>query len=134
MAIDIKVRCSECETIREVLLGAEEKELVCPVCGRRMASLTADEHKEIEGELKKQRTFSIIAIALFAIAIICVFMWIGPAGAWPSGKDISPEGKIIEATKSVEPNVGPLVAAGVCALASLVLGILGSMKRYVVEF
>jgi hypothetical protein len=128
MGIFVKLRCSECETVRETELNVEDKEIVCPVCARRMANLPQEDHADIEAGMKSQRMFSIIAVVLFAIAIICVYMWMGPTEAWSYNKTGG-------ATQPpVEANSGMFIGACVCAVAALVLGIIGSMKRYVVEF
>jgi hypothetical protein len=122
MGICVKLRCSECETVREAELNASEREIVCPVCARRMANLPQEDHAEIEAGIKSQRTFSIISLVLFGIALVLVFMWMGEGSTW-----ISKSGQ-------PEANMGMFVGACVCALASLVLGVIASMKRYVVEF
>jgi hypothetical protein len=123
MAVRVKLRCSECETILEKDLVADEKEIVCVVCGRRMANFSADDFQQMETAQKSQRTMAIISLVLFAIAVICVLLWVGvgDTGAWVSGV-------------SNEANMGAMIGAVVCALASLVVGIIASMKRIVVEF
>jgi DNA-directed RNA polymerase subunit RPC12/RpoP len=122
MAVKVKLRCSECETVLDTELKAEDKEIVCVVCGRRMANMPADDYKLMEAGQKSQRTMSIVAIVLFLAAIICLYFWIGDTGEWVSGKG------------PTEPNVGPMAGAIVCALAALILGIIASLKRFVVEF
>jgi CDP-diglyceride synthetase len=134
MAVKCKLRCSECETIRDVELNTEDKEIVCVVCGRRMANLTAEEHSEITQVQSKQRVLAIIALVLLGISVICVYMWAGDTGAWVSGKVMGPDGKIVPASGPIEANQGVFIAFCVTALATFVLSILASMKRHVVEF
>jgi len=134
MAVTIKLRCSECETTIEKELSADEKEIVCVVCGRRMANLPAADHADMEQAQKSQRTLGIVAIALFVLAILFVFLWMGDSGGWVSGKVVGPDGKIQDASGSIEPNMGLMVVAAICALASTVLGVIASLKRFVVEF
>jgi DNA-directed RNA polymerase subunit RPC12/RpoP/ABC-type multidrug transport system fused ATPase/permease subunit len=122
MAIAVKLKCSECSTVRQARLTPEDKEIVCPACGRRLQNLTAQELGEIETVQKKQLLFSIISVVLLVIAAVCVGMWVGESGTWPSA-DARPEA-----------NAGFFFGAIICAVASMVLGILGSMKRFVVEF
>jgi len=122
MAIAVKLKCSECATVREVCVKPDDKELVCPVCGRRMQNLTPQEHSEIEAIQKKQRLFCILSLVLFVIAIVCLIFWVGKPSTWASS-DTRPEA-----------NMGGFIGAIICALASMVLGILGSLKRFVVEF
>lgn len=126
MAISVKLRCSECETIREANIKADEKDITCPVCGRRLQNLTAAEHGEIEGVQKKQRMFCIISIVLFALAVVCIAMWMigGDTAAWASS----------DASATSEAKAEFFIGAIVCMLASIVLGVLGSLKRFVVEF
>ena len=122
MAIAVKLKCSECTTIREACVKPEDKELACPVCGRRMQNLTSQEHSEIEGIQKKQRLFCIISLVLFVIAMVCLGFWVGGPSNWAS------------AESRADAQMGGFIGAIICGLASLVVGILGSLKRFVVEF
>lgn len=135
MPIHVKLRCSECETVREEDLKMEEPEITCPACGRRMANLQQNEYVEIENMLKKQQLFSIIGIVLFAVAAILLIMWAVPHTI-PQDKPeattvftdwISGKGKL-------EANTGLFIAALVLAFAAMVLGIFASLKRYIIEF
>src|SRR5476651_195658 len=86
MAIHVKLRCSECETVREEDLKMEDPEITCPACGRRMANLQQNEYVEIENNLKKQQLFSIIGLVLFGVAVILLVMWAVPHSI-PAEKD-----------------------------------------------
>jgi hypothetical protein len=121
MAIDVKVRCSECATIREVVLNPEERDITCPVCGRRIQNLTDEEHREIETMQKNQKICSIVSVVLMTLTAVCFIMWAGDTTGWVSGK-------------SQEANAGFFFGAIICGLGSLVLGIMASRKRFVVEF
>lgn len=132
MAILVKLRCSECETVREVEFKPEEKEIACVVCGRRMASLPEEDQVQMEQMQKSQRTLSIVAVILFVIAIICVCVWASTA-PW-TGKVVGADGKLVELQSAIEPGIGPLIGAIVCGLGALVVGIMASLKRFVVEF
>ncbi|MFH0939382.1 MAG: hypothetical protein V1899_08895 [Planctomycetota bacterium] len=134
MAITVKQRCSECGITLKKELKSDAKEISCVACGRRMANLPASDYAEMEKAQKSQRTFGIIAVALFVIAIVFVFLWVGDSGGWVSGKIVGADGTIAEASGAIESNMGPMIVAAVCALASLVLGIIASLKRFVVEF
>ena len=121
MAIKVRLRCSECTTIRDVEINAEERDISCPVCGRRIQNLTSDEHAEITAVQKSQQLCGIISLVLLALTFVCFYLWMGDTATWISGK-------------ATEPNTGLFGGAIICALGSLVLGILGSRKRFVVEF
>ncbi|MCY3024001.1 MAG: hypothetical protein NTW87_33905 [Planctomycetota bacterium] len=118
----MKLRCSECSTVLEKVLAAEEKELVCPACGRRLQNLTAEEHQEIETLQKNQRLYSIISLVLFILAVVCLVLWMVKTGDWPSNKDRQ------------EASIGFFAGFAVLGIASMVLAFLGSRKRIIVEF
>ena len=144
MPVHVKLRCSECETLREEDLKMEDTEITCPACGRRMANLPQNEYVEIETNLKKQQLFSIISLVAFGIAVILMIMWAVPHSvpvAAPAkidpGQPAAPGFMIdwISGTGAEKAaNQGMFIAALVCGLISLVLGVLASMKRYIIEF
>ena len=125
MAINVVLKCSECATVQEATLTPAEKDIVCPSCGRRMTNLPPGDQAEIEIIQKKQRLHCIISLVLFFLTVVCLIWWIGGrADALPN-----------KATGlRVEMNVAPLIGIAIFGIASLVLGILGSRKRFVVEF
>lgn len=120
--IKCKLRCSECGTIRDTALNTDDKDIVCPVCGRRIQNLTGDEHSEMTAVQSKQGLFGIISMVLFALAVVLIVLWAGATSEWPS------------ANKVREANVAMFWASLVCGLASMVLGIMGSWRRFVIEF
>jgi DNA-directed RNA polymerase subunit RPC12/RpoP len=123
MPIPVKVRCSECELTRPVELKMEEAEIVCPACGRRMANLQQAEYVEIESVLKKQNIFSYVSIACLVIGIICLFVWVGKTETW-----------ISDAKQQRDAGVGAFYGFCFMMLVSLVLAVLASLKRYIIEF
>jgi len=122
MAIAVVLKCSECSTIRPGALKPEEKEITCPACGRRMQNLKSEELAEIGTVQKKQRLYCVISLVLFALAVACVVLWIGEPGKW------------VSSDKPAQAADGLLIGAAALGVVSLVCGIIGSLKRYVVEF
>ena len=123
MAIPVKLRCSECETTRPVDLKMEETEIVCPACGRRMANLQQAEFVEIESTLKKQNIFSYVSLACLAISVICLVVWVGKTETW-----------ISDAKQQRDAGAGAFYGFCFMMLVSLVLGVLASLKRFIIEF
>jgi DNA-directed RNA polymerase subunit RPC12/RpoP len=143
MPVRVKLRCSECETAREEDLKMEETEITCPACGRRMANLQQNEYVEIETNLKKQQIFSIISLVAFGIAAILLIMWavphsvpMAPTAPAAVGQSTAPGFAIdwISGSSGGQASNGMFIAAIICGFISLVLGVLASMKRYIIEF
>lgn len=134
MGIQCRLRCSECATIRDVDLKPEDRDITCPVCGRRIQNLTAEEHREVEAVQKKQKLFSIISLVFLAFTVLCIILWAGDTGSWISGYVVGPDGKAVASATPKTAQEGFFFGAVVCSLVTLVLGILGSLKRFVVEF
>ena len=126
MAIAVRLKCSECSTIRPVSLNTETKEIVCPVCGRRIQNLTDAEHSEIEGTQKKQLIFSIISLVFFGLAMVCLFLFMGDTWTYKAASKT--------VTAPPEANVGFFIGTLVCGVVAAVIGAIGSAKRFVVEF
>jgi DNA-directed RNA polymerase subunit RPC12/RpoP len=123
MPIPVKLRCSECETTRPVELKMEETEIVCPACGRRMANLQQTEYVEIETALKKQTMFSYISLGCLFAAVICLIMYVGTKpSAWVSDG------------KQLPDSAGAFYGFCFLMLVSLVLGVMASLKRFIIEF
>lgn len=120
--IKCKLRCSECGTIRETKLNTDDKDIVCPVCARRIQNLSNEEQNEMAAVQSKQNLFGIISIVLFSLAVVLIVLWAGATSEWPS------------ANKVREANVAMFYASLVCGLASMILGIMGSWRRFVIEF
>jgi len=133
MSVMAKLRCSECETVREVDLREQSKELDCPVCGRRIANLPEEDLAQMEQTQKSQCILSGVTLALFVIAIVCLCFWACDL-PWISGEVANAKGALEPAKAPVEPQVAPMIGAIICGIAALVTGILSSMKRFVVEF
>ena len=122
MAVTVKLCCSECETMRDVPISAADKEIFCPMCGRKAPNLSDTYIGEIETVLKKQRIFNWIALWLVVAAVVCAIFWVNPdRSTWlPSAK--------------AQANVGLLVGFGACGLGAVVFACLGAFKRYLIEF
>lgn len=120
--IKSKLRCSECGTIREGRLNTEDKDIVCPVCARRIQNLTPEEHDEMLAVQSKQNLFCIISLVLFALCVALFVFWTGDVGTWASG------------AKDREAGAALFWAGLVCGIASMVVGIMGSWRRFVIEF
>jgi len=133
MAIKVKLRCSECETVREEDLRMEDAEITCPACGRRMANVQQNEYIEMETQLKKQHLFSIISIVLFSVALILLIMWAVPHSV-PGEKADNFTIDWVSGAKVATSNNGMFIAAVVCAFISMILGVFASLKRYIIEF
>lgn len=130
MGVQVKLRCSECATVRPVALSTEQKELVCPVCGRRIQNLTLEELGEIEAVQKKQQIFTAIAFVFFGLSIASMVLWAGNGWAYKIEKTAMKTALI--APRDAE--MGFMVAALVCGLIAMVVGSMASSKRFVVEF
>lgn len=133
MAIDVRLLCSECSLIRDVRIKEDHKELMCPLCGRRLQNLTEEELKEVEQVQKKQQLCSFVAIAFFVLATVCAIMW-AVNGCPVSGMQYQPDGKLVAAIGDIKPNDMLLIGGGACALVGIVLAAMASRKRFVVEF
>jgi DNA-directed RNA polymerase subunit RPC12/RpoP len=120
--IKTKLRCSECGTVRDGKLNTDDKDIVCPVCARRIQNLTPDEHNEMLAVQKKQGLFCIISIVLFVLCAGLLLFWTGETATWASG------------AKSREANAALFWAGMVSGLAAMVVGIMGSWRRFVIEF
>ena len=128
MAIAVVLKCSECATVRDAYLRPGDKEITCPACARRMQNLTAEELAEMQAVQRKQGLLCAVSVALFAVAVACLVLSMGDPGKWAPGKMAA------EAGAGQSAGSGLLIGAVICGLASLVVGFLGSMKRFVVEF
>jgi len=119
MGVPVKAICSECLTSHFTTLEFGQDEIKCPACGHSMKNLPEGELNQIETTVKKQKIMAIVSLVLFLIAGGCFFYW--AFNKW----DLKTE----DTTRTIF-----LGGAIVLALASLVLGILGSLKRFVVEY
>ena len=114
MSVKVKATCSECLTTHRTALEFGQENIRCPACGHTMTSLPEGELNELETVQKKQKLQCIIALVCFSIAVVCFFEW-----AFTMKKD----------------EVTPWMARTIVfLLATLVSGVLGSLKRYIIEF
>ena len=129
MAIPVKATCSECLTMQYTKLEFGQAVLKCPSCGHSMQNLPEGELNEMELTFKAQRRNGIIAIISFAVAIVCFFLW-----AFNQDPSLYHYGKM---ERPPEDALMHVVVPGiliVSLLVSIVFGVLGSTKRYIVEF
>jgi len=129
MAIDVETKCSDCGTVVEQELTADDKEILCPECRRNMPNLPKDEFKQIEKTQSSQRLMGILALLMIIVAGVLMYLWAGQPAAW-----ISTANPDYLAKNPREDTVMFLAGATGCVLLALVFGFLGSRKRYVVEF
>ena len=128
MALRLKCTCSECLTTHRRLMEIGEENIKCPACGHSMKNLAEGELNELDIATRKQRANGIIALVAFGLAVICFFAWIFSAPA------------VINHLPKTAANDEFMQASGwpgftiILLLVSLVFGVLGSLKRYIVEF
>lgn len=128
MALRVKATCSECLTTHLKSLEFGEENIKCPACGHAMKNLTEGEINELDIATKKQKTNSIISLIGFALATIFFFVWIFAAGTEINHlPKTTAHGEFMQATGLPGLTI-------IFLLVSLVFGVLGSLKRYIVEF
>src|SRR5438105_376863 len=121
MAIEVKVVCSDCGTVVDETLNAADKEILCPECRRNMPNLPREEFRQIEKTLSTQLILGLFALAFFAGAGVLIYLYAGEPKTWVSSD--------LPRTDTSTY----LMGAGGCVLIGLVLGVLSSRKRYVIE-
>lgn len=138
MAVKIKAICSECLTMHKANLDFGQENIQCPACGHSLKNLPEAELTLIESTLKSQRTNNIVALVAFGIAILCFLLFV--FHQFPQMYYFMDE-TVREAFKMEavpEPDgmkeTGYPVLAGVALLVTMIFGILGARKRFVVEF
>lgn len=131
MPIKLKATCSECMTMHVAELEYDQEDIKCPACGHAMRNLPEGELNEIETAIKKQKTYNIVALIGFFIALLCFALWVlnQNPDLYSFGRKLDPEYK---PNGMMQTGVAYITCAGL--LVTLVFGILGSLKRYVVEF
>lgn len=128
MAIGVRLKCSDCGLTRQVKIKAEEQELECPSCGRRGENLSSADHQVIAATLSKQQILGIVSLVLFLAAAFCLLSVFSDHSKWlyvKSGKGFNPP--------AVADNTFFFITI-VLGLASMITGMMSSVKRYVVEF
>ncbi len=128
MALRLKCTCSECLTTHRRLMEFGEENIKCPACGHSMKNLPEGELNELDIAVRKQRTNGIIALIGFALAVIFFFCWIFAA---PAAVNHLPK---TAANEEFMQATGWMGFTIIFLLVSLVFGVLGSLKRYIVEF
>ena len=127
MGIKVKATCSECLTMHVRRLEFGQDDIRCPACGHSMKGFAEGELSEMETVCKKQRNSSLISLVSFTVAAVCFMIWV-----------FSQEPRLTVYPHS--PNDDFLMTSGlpglivVSLLVSLIFGVLGSTKRYIIEF
>ncbi len=137
MAIDVMIKCSECETVANRKLHAEDKEIVCPNpnCGRNMPNLPKEDFKDVSKTLSSQFIMGVVSL-LFAVgACVLLFLYAGPVETWVSTDNPEYVKRMEKVGLSRNADTSMfLYGAGGCILLCAVFGALSARKRYVVEF
>lgn len=127
MGLKVKATCSECLTSHVRMLEFGGEDLKCPACGHSMKNFTEGEVNEMEVVAKKQRNSSIISLIGFLIAAICFTVWVFKQ---ESQYYVYPHA--LNEDFMMTAGLPGLIVVGL--LVSLVFGVLGSTKRYIIEF
>lgn len=114
MSVPVKATCSECLTTHITKLEFGQEDIRCPACGHAMKNLPEGELNELDIACKKQKMNGIISLVCFAIAVVGMFQW-----SFTMVKD--------------DTTVWMIVTI-LFFLVALVFGVLGSTKRFIVEF
>ncbi len=135
MAIDVKIKCSDCGTVVDHSLHAQDTEIVCPECRRAMPNLLPEEYKEVAKTLSSERVMGIVALFFVIIACVLLVLYIGPASAWVSTDDKDYLDRMAKAgiSRNADTSMFFFGAIGCIVLAG-VFGALSAVKRFVVEF
>ena len=135
MAIDVKIKCSDCGTVVDRSLRAEDKEIVCPECRRNMPNLAKEDFKDAAKTLSGQRIMGIVSLLFLGGAIALLVMYAGPTQTWVSTDNPDYVKRMEKAgiSRSADTSLFLYGAAG-CALLCGVFGALSARKRYIVEF
>ncbi len=130
MALKLNAICSECLTMHKTKLDLNAENIQCPACGHAMKNLPESELTMIESSIKGQRRDNIVAMVGFGIAVVCFFIWVfnqhpslyhGTFMGEPAPED--------DTMKTIMP-----ITMGIGFLLTMVFGILGARKRFVLEF
>lgn len=135
MAIEVKILCSDCGTVTEKRLRADDKEIVCPECRRNMPNLAKEEYRDVAKTLSGQMWMGVVAL-LFAIgAAVLLVLYVGQPTTWVStdNPDYVKRMEKVGLSRTADTSMFFYGAAG-CIVLCGVFGVLSSRKRYVVEF
>lgn len=135
MAIDVKIKCSDCGTVADKTLRAEDKEIVCPECRRNMPNLTKEDFNDVSKTLGSQRLMGIVSLLFGLGAIVLLVLYAGPTQTWVSTDNPDYVKRMEKAGMSRSADTTMfLYGAGGCILLCGIFGVLSARKRYVVEF
>jgi len=114
MGVHVKATCSECLATHATNLEFGQENIRCPACGHTMNNLPEGELNELETVQKKQRLQCIIALVCATLATISLFQW--------------------AFTMKMDDVTIWMAGTIIFLLGTLICGVLGSLKRHVVEF
>ncbi len=123
MAIPVKTICSECATLHITKLQVDQATIQCPSCGHSLQNLPKEELTELERITKSQRISVIIALISFVIGTGCFFAWI-----------MNQQPTFMKQSDDFMQQTGLPALTILTILLTLVFGILGSRKRFVIEY
>ena len=121
MGVPVNATCSECLTMFRTTLEFGQEQLKCPSCGHAMQNLPEGEINEIETTYKKQRFNSVISIIGFILAATSFGVWVGNQDPFRKTDDFM-----------MTSGYPGMIIVGL--LVCIIFGILGSLKRHIVEF
>ena len=124
MAVVMRGTCSECYQTMDLVFTERQKEIVCPVCGHAVPALDDKTMRGIGKDQGKRRMFTIVATALFVVAVGLFIGFIVKAEPG-AGQDFTQL-----------PNVAKGLLGGsiLFLLISLGVGFVASNRSYVCEF
>ncbi len=121
MAIEVKIKCSDCGTISDRSLTAGDTEIICPECRRNMPNLSKDEFRSVSRTLTTQSLLGVIAVLAMIGAAVLMYFYVGEPKNWISGSAAKDTSQF-------------LYGAIGCIVIAAVFGVLSALKRFVVEF
>ena len=135
MAIGVKIKCSDCGTVVDRNLHADDTEIICPECRRNMPNLPREEYRDVERTLSGQRTMGIVALVFLVGAIVLFVFYAGAPDTWVSTDNPEYVKRLEKSGLSRAADTSMfLYGAGGCILLCGIFGLLSARKRYVVEF
>ena len=138
MAFKVKAICSECLTMHACKLDYDMENIKCPACGHSLKNLPETELTLIESTIKSQRNSNIVAIVGLLMAVAGFLLWAFhqfPELYYHMEETV----RIAHQMDEIPPADGMKetfypVIGGLGLLLTMIFGILGARKRYVLEF
>ncbi len=125
MGVEMTATCSECYQTTDMIFATKQKEMVCPVCGHAVPSMDVEDMKNLQKEQAKKKVLSMVAMAVFGLAILLfgAFIMAAEPPAGEKFKDGLPGSATVMLALSI---VSLLVSMGVSWVAS--------NRSYICEF